>query len=464
MKRIKIKGNDLRKIGLKDHKLITIALAVLAKHYKRASRNQQLKAIKAVLEDPVSFKEDSVFGALAQAFEPTELEEVELKPDSEFKVFGALNISESAKHQMYTAMKLPVTVDGAMMPDAHHGYGLPIGGVLATRDAIIPYGVGIDIGCRMCLSIYRDPGSVVDTRRDEFTHVLKQHTRFGLKEKFERPNPMEVLDRTLFNEIPMLKKLQMKAFQQLGTSGGGNHFVEFGQVVVREFSNELGLQPGNYLALLSHSGSRGLGANIAMHYTKLAEKQSHLPKSARKLAWLDMNSQEGQEYWLAMNLAGDYASACHDDIHRRIAKVLKLQSIKRVENHHNFAWKEKLADGSEAIVHRKGATPAGEGVLGIIPGSMTQKGYIVAGRGNHNSIQSASHGAGRVMSRGEAKRSFTKNQMKEVLKQHNVTLLGGGVDESPFAYKDLNEVMEYQNDLVKTLGSFTPKIVRMAQD
>ena len=225
---------------------------------------------------------------------------------------------------------------------------------------------------------------------------------------------------------------------------------------------DLGLKRGRYFALLSHSGSRGLGANIAMHYTKLAKRRSRLPKEAQHLAWLDLNKEEGMEYWLAMNLAGDYASACHHDIHRRISKVLKLQAKTVVENHHNFAWKETLGDGREVIVHRKGATPASEGVLGVIPGSMTEPGYIVRGRGNLESINSASHGAGRSMSRSAAKQSITKNAMQEVLRYHGVELIGGSVDESPMAYKDIQEVMGHQKDLVDILGSFTPKIVRMA--
>jgi tRNA-splicing ligase RtcB len=177
-----------------------------------------------------------------------------------------------------------------------------------------------------------------------------------------------------------------------------------------------------------------------------------------------MDSEAGMEYWLAMNLAGDYASACHRDIHNRIAKVLKIQAKTVVENHHNFAWKEKLADGTEAIVHRKGATPAGDGVLGVIPGSMTAPGFIVKGLGNAESINSASHGAGRLMSRSAAKQGIAKDSMRKTLKDHGVELIGGGVDEAPMAYKNINDVMSHQQELVEVLGSFTPKIVRMAKE
>ena len=186
-----------------------------------------------------------------------------------------------------------------------------------------------------------------------------------------------------------------------------------------------------------------------------------LPDSAKHLAWLDLDSEAGQEYWMAMNLAGDYASACHSHIHRRLAKALGETPIARVENHHNFAWKELLHDGREVIVHRKGATPAGEGTLGIIPGSMTSPGFIVRGRGQADSLNSASHGAGRRMSRRKARETIQFGELKQHLKLHKVELIGGGLDEAPFAYKDINTVMACQQDLVDIIGRFTPRIVRM---
>lgn len=161
-----------------------------------------------------------------------------------------------------------------------------------------------------------------------------------------------------------------------------------------------------------------------------------------------------------MNLAGDYAKACHDDIHYRIGKLLGSKAIVKIENHHNFAWKETI-NGKECIVHRKGATPANKGELGIIPGSMTAPGYIVEGLGNTESLNSASHGAGRLHSRRKCKETFTKSAIQQELKKHDVTLIGGGVDEAPMAYKDIEKVMKNQQELVAVLGTFTPKIVRM---
>ncbi|HEY6504850.1 MAG TPA: RtcB family protein, partial [Chitinophagaceae bacterium] len=203
-----------------------------------------------------------------------------------------------------------------------------------------------------------------------------------------------------------------------------------------------------------------LGANIANHYTKIAISKRRLPQDAKNLAWLTLDEEEGIEYWLAMNLAGDYASACHHIIHAKIAKQLGRKPMKMVENHHNFAWKEKW-EGRDVIVHRKGATPAGKDVLGIIPGSMTAAGFIVKGKGENASVNSASHGAGRKMSRTKAIASVTDKQLKDELNKHGVKLLGGGLDESPFAYKDIEVVMKSQQQLVDVVGKFTPKIVKM---
>lgn len=377
-----------------------------------------------------------------------------------FNVFGSQHIEPAAMHQMHQASKLPIAVAGALMPDAHSGYGLPIGGVLATAGAVIPYGVGVDIGCRMCLSVFDiDPKDLVQ-KQAWFTRELLEATLFGSGKQFDRSTEHAVMDRTAFGEIPLLKGLQGRAARQLGSSGSGNHFVEFGTVEVTEADAVLGLEPGNYLGLLSHSGSRALGANIANHYTRIAKEKRHLPGEAKNLAWLDLNEQEGVEYWIAMNLAGDYAAACHQVIHAKIARQLGRQPITQVENHHNFAWKE-IWEGREVVVHRKGATPAGKNVLGIIPGSMTAAGYIVKGKGETTALSSASHGAGRKMSRTAAKNAITAGQLKETLQQYGVKLLGGGLDEAPQAYKDIEEVMLSQQQLVDVVGVFTPKIVKM---
>lgn len=466
MAKMKIRGKDLIKLGYPEGKVIGLAVNSLYQHHRKQSKDWGLAMLKNVLEHPRNFVEDDAFGRVARELIGEAQKKLkdgyyELRPTVKpFPIFGEEQIEEGAKHQMFTAMRLPVAVEGALMPDAHYGYGLPIGGVLAVDNAVIPYGVGVDIGCRMCLTMYDLAPSHLRDKQSKFENMLLDHSRFGL-ETFDDPMEDPLFDREEFKYIKVVKDLKHKAFQQIGSSGGGNHFVEFGTVRLSEPNNDFQLPVGDYLAVLSHSGSRGLGANIARHYTKVAMDKCRLPKDARHLAWLTLDSQEGHEYWMAMNLAGDYASACHDHIHRRIAKALGENPIAKVENHHNFAWKEQLADGRQVVVHRKGATPAGKGVLGIIPGSMTAPGFIVRGKGVHESVNSASHGAGRVMSRRKAKSSISKNDFRAYLDQQGVTLLGGGLDEAPMAYKDIHEVMRAQQDLVDIVGIFQPRIVRM---
>ncbi|NOT76355.1 MAG: RtcB family protein [Cyclobacteriaceae bacterium] len=463
MKRKMLSGNDLIKLGYPEGKAIGLAINTVVRFYRRSDKEEIYAVLKAVLANPKDYVEDSLWSKVALALLPSEKKNRShelLKNRIEYPIYGSENIEEGARNQMEIAMKLPVTVAGALMPDAHQGYGLPIGGVLATRNAVIPYAVGVDIGCRMCLTVYPLDDVYLERHRSDLKNILLDTTCFG-SEAFKKPKEHEVLESKLFSEIPILRNLKGRAATQIGSSGSGNHFVEFGWIELNA-NNEWKLNSGRYLAALSHSGSRGLGAEVARHYTRLAKELCHLPGEASHLAWLDLDSEAGQEYWLGMNLAGDYASANHQQIHQRIASALGEQSLFTVENHHNFAWKEKLMDGSEVIVHRKGATPAGKGVLGIIPGSMTAPGYVVKGKGNQQSLNSASHGAGRLMSRSAAKNSITKKMVRQELEKSGVDLIGGGLDEAPMAYKDIRKVMSYQDELVEVLGEFSPKIVRMA--
>jgi tRNA-splicing ligase RtcB len=464
MSKLNITAKELRAIGFPESPVIPVALHAVDKHFKHSNKEEVIKLLQAVLASLLEYKNDALLGMIAEKLLPKEKQgEAEISLNQTgvpFSTFGAQHIEQGAFQQMYNAVKLPVAVAGALMPDAHHGYGLPIGGVLATHNAVIPYGVGVDIGCRMCLSIFDIDAQELTNRDQYFAREINEATLFGSGAQFKQAEDHEVMENPLFSEMPLLKGLHGRAWKQLGSSGSGNHFVEFGIVTIAEQDSVLGVEPGTYVGLLSHSGSRALGAHIANHYTKLAISKRRLPQEAKNLAWLDLNEAEGQEYWLAMNLAGDYASACHHIIHAKIAKQLGRKPLKMVENHHNFAWKEML-DGREVIVHRKGATPAGKDVLGIIPGSMTADGFIVKGKGEEASIHSASHGAGRKMSRTQALSNITHNALKEELKKHGVTLLGGGLDEAPFAYKDINMVMQSQQSLVDVVGKFTPKIVKM---
>ena len=470
MNKLNIKGEDLKQIGYPEGKAIGNAIKVIDQNYRNMQRADVLALLKKVVEYPENYLDDEVLEVVAQALIEKPIEEdkvtIALKEvGDDYTVFGAEHIEQGAINQMEIAMKLPVTVTGALMPDAHQGYGLPIGGVLATKNAIIPYGVGVDIGCRMALSIYDIPANHFLEKEAFYKRELIAWTKFGAgagwQGKYRASH--EVLDRSEFNMTPFVKNLQEKAHQQLGSSGGGNHFVEFGLIAFEEDDVKLNIKKGIYLSLLTHSGSRGFGATVAGYYTKLAKEICKLPREAANLAYLDLNSAEGQEYWMAMNLAGDYASACHEIIHERISKAIGATVLAKVENHHNFAWKE-LWQGEEVIVHRKGATPAAKDVMGIIPGSMTAPGFLVRGKGNETAINSASHGAGRQMSRTQAIKSITPTEMQQILKDHGVTLIGAGLDEAPMAYKNIETVMTSQKELVNVVAKFTPKMVRMADD
>jgi tRNA-splicing ligase RtcB len=465
----KLKGKDLKKIDFILPNTQSMAINVMAQHFKHHSKEEKLAVLVQLKADPSAYLDHPHLGTLAERMMPYEelapQDEIALKQESgNYNIFGGHNINENAVKQMDVAMKLPVAAKGALMPDAHMGYGLPIGGVLATDNAVIPYAVGMDIGCRMCLTVY-------DLRAEHlqrYAHKLKtglyDNTAFGQGKALADPFDDEILDRAAFSEIGFLRVLHKKARRQVGSSGSGNHFVEFGVVEVPEFDPVLGIPAGEYVGVLSHSGSRGLGANIAKRYTELAMDKCYLPRQAKNLAWLDLDTEAGMEYWIMMQLAGDYATACHDHIHRRMAKVLGEKPIAKVENHHNFAWKEMQPDGREMVVHRKGATPAGKDVLGIIPGSMTAPGYIVKGAGNPASINSAAHGAGRALSRSKAKQQVTRSAMNKLLRNNGITLIGGSPDEAPVAYKDIDEVMKAQRHLVDAVGKFYPRIVRMDRE
>lgn len=468
--RTTVKAADLMEVGYQPNEYLGLAIKLANENYADVPTHEVIALFQKVKNYPELFLEDEILNELAAKLEEDakipKIKPLTLKDErQDYKIYGAEHIEEGARLQMDIAMKLPITVAGALMPDAHQGYGLPIGGVLATKNAVIPYGVGVDIGCRMALSIYDIPEMHFEKNREKYRIKLINNTKFGAGQGFSGKDRAThpVLDNNTFNMTRFIKNLKDKAWTQLGTSGGGNHFAEFGIMEFEKNDDVLGIEKGRYVALLTHSGSRGLGATIAGHYTKLAKDKTKLPKEAVNLAYLDLNSQEGNEYWLAMNLAGDYASACHQVIHEKITKAIGANVIAKVENHHNFAWKE-IWEGEEVIVHRKGATPAGKDIMGIIPGSMTAPGFLVRGKGEENSINSASHGAGRQMSRTQAIKNITRSDMKRMLADHKVDLIGAGLDEAPMAYKDINVVMASQTELVDVVAKFIPRIVRMASD
>lgn len=477
----------MSRIGLAELKCLPIKDKVMLRLFrktadrllksKRMTREEILLNFRRLLENPERYaiEQDGDFSDLARQVLQRERQQQQapvfrhnidynaLEKYEAYTVFGKHLIDESALQQMDAAMSLPVAVAGALMPDAHVGYGLPIGGVLATDpNVVIPYAVGVDIACRMSMSVFDLSDEFLFKEDPLLKRLLQEHTYFGVGATAPVKYDDSIFDRPEWQATKTLRSLRDKAYAQLGTSGSGNHFVEWGILEITHPNDALKLPAGKYLALLSHSGSRGLGGKIAATYSSIAMQKTDLPETTRHLAWLELTSEAGQEYWLSMQLAGDYAAANHHEIHRKIARALNHKPLVMIENHHNFAWKETLPDGREVIVHRKGATPAGKDMLGVIPGSMTSPGFVVKGKAAASSLASASHGAGRVLSRRKAIRELDKDDVKAHIEQAGVQLIGAGLDEAPMVYKNIFEVMDAQKELIEVLAVFYPKIVRMA--
>ncbi len=461
-----MKRRELLKLGYPPA-LVKPAFSAIAEAARAGMTKKELRrVVRHLVSDPAYYVDHGHFGELARhLLAPSPVPGPRSMPRNEpipFAQWGE-RLEEGAVAQMANACRLPISVQGALMPDAHQGYGLPIGGVLATDGAVIPYAVGVDIACRMKMSVLDLPPRVLDGERERLRRVLEQETRFGVGASFRKRREHAVMDSD-WSVSPVTWRARDKAWAQLGTSGSGNHFVEFGLLHVERRDTGL-LDPGVYLALLSHSGSRGTGSLVATHYSRLAQKHHPgLPRELRHLAWLDLDSKEGLEYWQAMQLMGAYAAANHELIHRHIVRALGARVLVTIENHHNFAWRETLPDGRKVVVHRKGATPAARGVPGIIPGSMATPAYLVRGRGHPLSLNSAAHGAGRKMSRKRARETTTWSRTRKLLADRGVELISAGLDETPLAYKDIDTVMAQQSDLVEVLARFDPKLVKMAPE
>jgi tRNA-splicing ligase RtcB len=453
--------SQLRKLGVPDACLTSAITGIQAAAKTGSFKGSAAKRlIRSILEAPEQHTADPHFGQFAQAL----IDELNFVPPEpvEYRTWGT-QIDHAAHAQMRQSCQVPVARRAALMPDAHVGYGLPIGGVLACENAVIPYAVGVDIACRMKLSVLDVPTEAMANQFDRFRKALEQGTRFGVGSVHERPQQHPVMDED-WTITRITREHKDRAWKQLGTSGSGNHFVEFGVLTVAEQAPDLALEQGEYVALLSHSGSRGAGSAVCNVYSATAQNQ--LPKrytELGRLAWLDLGSEAGGEYWAAMNLMGEYAAANHEVIHRLVSKLLGAEIISGVENHHNFAWKE-FHDGKELIVHRKGATPAGPGVLGVIPGSMADPAFVVRGKGQPESLNSASHGAGRRMSRRQARDTYNWKSVKNDLEKKGVKVLSAGADEVPYVYKNIEDVMREQQDLVEIVARFDPKIVKMCDD
>jgi tRNA-splicing ligase RtcB len=359
----------------------------------------------------------------------------------------------------------------ALMADGHLGYGMPIGGVAAYDDQVSVTGVGFDIACgNMAIRTDRNIHAMSSDQLKEIAGTIQSTISFGVGRSNlskDAPTEHDLFTNHAWDIIPhqYRDRLKAKARNQLGTVGSGNHYVDV-------FADESGT-----LWVGVHFGSRGLGHEIATSFISLARGGAWGERGPETTALLDLSTQLGQDYWSMMELAGEYAYAGREWVARQVVDIVGGIAIEEIHNHHNFAWREEH-DGRELIVVRKGATPAFPGQRGFVGGSMGDVSVILEGVDSENSRQalySTVHGAGRVMSRTEARGKVhrktgeviregkvTPQMMNDWITEVGVILRGGGLDESPHAYRRLPEVLSAQGDTIKVVQVLYPAIVVMA--
>lgn len=357
----------------------------------------------------------------------------------------AEQIEDGALKQAANLSRLPFAYGHiAIMPDVHEGYGMPIGGVLALRNYIIPNAVGVDIGCGVS-AVRTDITGVGEDKIKKLLGMVRELIPVGFK---HHKKPQEWDGFLNAPQIEIIQNELMSAKHQIGTLGSGNHFI----------SIEKGSD--GFIWLMVHSGSRNIGLKVAQYYNKLAKMTDNTVPGEFDLASLPFDSAEGKEYFQAMNFCLQFAEANRDLMMDRLTQaftsVTGLREIGRtVKSLHNYAAVENHF-GQELVIHRKGANRAFKGELGVIPGSMGTASYITEGLGNPDSFMSCSHGAGRAMSRKQANKTITEQAADRAMKGIVFGRWHGDFSEAPMAYKDIEEVMENQKDLTRPLVRLTP--------
>jgi tRNA-splicing ligase RtcB len=369
------------------------------------------------------------------------------------------DIEEGAMLQARNIANLPFAFKHiAIMPDSHEGYGMPIGGVLATKDVVVPNAVGVDIGCGMC-ALKTSLKTLSTATIKKILQGIRRKVPLGFEHHKEKQD---------ISLMPPIRKLIGKgmverefesARTQIGTLGGGNHFIE-----IQEGSD-------NHIWIMVHSGSRNIGLKVAEYYNNIAKNlndkwHSGVEKS-KNLAFLPVETTEAQDYFIEMQYCIDFAYANRKLMMDTIISVFNdcvgndCTEIQFVNIAHNYArWENHF--NTDVIVHRKGATSAKKGETGIIPGSQGTRSYIVRGKGNPESFESCSHGAGRIMGRRQAQK--TLDLKEEIAKLDKTGIIHSirnqkDLDEAPGAYKNIDQVIENQKDLVDTLIILTPLAV-----
>ena len=346
-----------------------------------------------------------------------------------------------------------------LMPDTHEGYGMPIGGVLATQEVIIPNAVGVDIGCGMCaVKTNVQANTVSKEQLKQIMSGIREQVPLGFDHHKEQQDEGLMPQNFNLDELHVVKNQYLAALKQIGTLGGGNHFIEL------QVCND------GYLWIMIHSGSRNLGKQVADYYNHLAKKlnerwYSSIPPKV-DLAFLPFKTDEALQYYKEMRYCTEFAFANRKLMMERICQVVStvLQSVEYepiINIAHNYAaWEEHY--GEKVVVHRKGATSAKAGETGIIPGSQGTKSYIVEGLGNPESFMSCSHGAGRMMSRSAAIRNLDLETEKRKLDEQGIIHSirnKSDLEEAASAYKDISQVMAFQSDLVKIKVELSPLAV-----
>ena len=353
-------------------------------------------------------------------------------------------LEDTALDQFNSAMSLDFVVDGALMPDAHAGYALPIGAVIATKDVVVPSWIGYDIGCGMCaLKLNGVAADDVRNNSRKIFDLIYERVPVGFKINGES------LNYSLDGLTDEGKKIAAykKHDHAIGSLGGGNHFIE------------IGLDELNNVWVVIHCGSRGVGHGIATHYMKLANPEG----KAKDGHWgFDVNSQEGKDYIQDLDWSLDYALANRKEIMRRVVScVCEAANIPELERYIDYSElinrNHNHAEEKDGLwIHRKGATHAEDGMMGVIPGNMRDGSFIVKGKGCKDSLCSSSHGAGRVMGRKQARRELDIDVFTEQLNGITAKVEESTLDESPDAYKNIFEVMALQKEMVEIVAHIRP--------
>jgi tRNA-splicing ligase RtcB len=364
---------------------------------------------------------------------------MQINTDKPYKIFAEV-LEQEALNQFESAMQQPFVVRGALMPDAHAGYSLPIGAVVATDGVVLPSWVGYDIGCGMCALPTSYKATDVTEKAQQIFDGIYQAVPVGFSHNTSNTQWVgsDVLPRT----ERMQEIFDKNGLRQLGSLGGGNHFAEVG-------ADETG-----EVWIVIHSGSRGIGHTTATHYMRIASGDGKAREGHFGFA---VDSENGQNYIKDLNFCLAFALENRREIMRRIVGVIDSLVVgdaywhELINRNHNHA---ELTDG--LWIHRKGATHAEAGMMGVIPGNMRDGSFIVRGKGNQDALWSSSHGAGRVLGRKEAKRVLNMDSFTETMAGVVALVTDETLDESPFAYKDIFSVMAQQIDMVETIAHVRP--------